>query len=281
MSDRIWHEGIIDIPSVRELASVSPVTLLEIVPQPLDVSASPAQAAGAQQVYWKDLLWHADVREFANAGQLRQRLAALGSPTDSALVVYGTHRQYGFYTYWALRYAGLGPVFILERPEQLRAALPKPEANAPRLIIKSGATPKRVLRQDVLDAVRLGHVQIVDARTQDEYDGWCVSPPGPDNHGAERAGHIPGARHLHYRDFFDETDTLLPQDALQERVRASGLSPDTAVIVYCRLSHRASVVAYVLRERLGFSDVRLYDGSWTEWGSTVGSPIAHHRPCAP
>ncbi len=56
-------------------------------------------------------------------------------------------------------------------------------------------------------------------------------------------------------------------------VQARGVGGDTDVIVYCRLSHRATLAYYVLTQILGHRRVRCYDGSWTEWGSVVGMPI--------
>ena len=56
-------------------------------------------------------------------------------------------------------------------------------------------------------------------------------------------------------------------------VRARGVGPDDEIIAYCRMSHRATVIYFTLTELLGFEKVRVYDGSWTEWGNLVGMPI--------
>lgn len=273
------HEGTIDVPTLQSLARVARVNLLEIQAHRSSEEPSGTIAAGASRIFWKDLLWLPDVRDFAHRELLRERLGALGLDIDDPVVVYGEHRQYGFYARWALRHAGLRPVFVLERPELLTHALPIPSlASGPVPTIESAASPRRALRQDVLEALRLGNVQIVDARSREEYDGWRVSPPGSEDHGAERAGHIPGALHLHYKDLIDEAGALKSTSVLRGLANAAGLHRDRPVIAYCRLSHRASLLTFVLQEKLGFEDVRLYDGSWTEWGSTVGSPIEHNRP---
>jgi len=56
-------------------------------------------------------------------------------------------------------------------------------------------------------------------------------------------------------------------------VDAQGVAPDKDIIAYCRLSHRATVLYFTLTELLGLDNVRVYDGSWTEWGNLVGVPI--------
>lgn len=270
-----WREGTLTVPALRDLAAHTSLNLIEIRSHASD--AAPL-AQGALTVFWKDLLWLPDIRDFADEALLRQRLRALGLDADRPTVLYGDHRQYGFYARWALRHAGLRPVFVLEQPEALTEALSVAAGALPAAAIENGPAPRRALRQDVLAAIGQDSVQIVDARSREEYDGWRVSPPGNDDHGAERAGHVPGARNLHYLDLLDAQGRLRPDDELRARVEAAGLRADRPVIAYCRLSHRASLLTFVLQERLGFADVRLYDGSWTEWGSTVGSPIAHHRP---
>ena len=52
-----------------------------------------------------------------------------------------------------------------------------------------------------------------------------------------------------------------------------GVTPDRDVIAYCRIGERSSHTWFVLRELLGYRNVRNYDGSWTEWGNVVGVPI--------
>jgi thiosulfate/3-mercaptopyruvate sulfurtransferase len=66
-----------------------------------------------------------------------------------------------------------------------------------------------------------------------------------------------------------------PADEVERLFREVGAAPDQAeeVIVYCRLSHRASSLRFIARHVLGWEHIRVYDGSWTEWGSSVGMPI--------
>ncbi|MFQ6029432.1 MAG: sulfurtransferase, partial [Dehalococcoidia bacterium] len=120
----------------------------------------------------------------------------------------------------------------------------------------------------------------LDVRSPEEYRGERVSPPSGDlqfdvDHGAERAGRIPGAKHLFFRDLVNEDDTFLAPEQIRDLLDRAQVSPDSGeeIVTYCRLSHRATLAWFALRYLLGMNQVRVYDGSWTEWGSIVGFPI--------
>ena len=114
---------------------------------------------------------------------------------------------------------------------------------------------------------------ILDARSPEEYRGELVGPPGAPNVGAERYGRIPGAKHLYFEELLAADKRFRPVEELRELFHARGVAPDRSVLAYCRLSHRATVLCFALTELLGMSNVRVYDGSWTEWGNLVGAPI--------
>ena len=95
----------------------------------------------------------------------------------------------------------------------------------------------------------------------------------PYDHGAERKGRIPGATHLYYERLLADDGTFKNPDDLRAELLAEGASPDKEIVTYCRLSHRASLGWLVLTRILDYPDARIYDGSWTEWGSMVGMPI--------
>ena len=88
-----------------------------------------------------------------------------------------------------------------------------------------------------------------------------------------RYGRIPGARHLYYADLFNADKSFKSAADVAALLDARGIKRDHEVIAYCRMSHRATVVYFALTELLGFNQVRIYDGSWTEWGNLVGVPI--------
>ena len=100
-----------------------------------------------------------------------------------------------------------------------------------------------------------------------------MAPPGRHDDGAERTGRIPGAVHLYFMDLLREDGTFRDRDELRRLCEGRGVVPGKDTIIYCRLSHRASLAFFALTELLGYPGVRNYDGSWTEWGSVVGTPI--------
>lgn len=123
-------------------------------------------------------------------------------------------------------------------------------------------------RAEVLAACKDG-VQIVDARSAGRYRGDEPEPrPGL------RSGHIPGSRNLPYTRLLDTVDgTLLDVPRLKEVFEEAGVNPAQPVICTCGSGVTACVVRLALA-RLGAEAARVYDGSWTEWGSTPGLPVA-------
>jgi thiosulfate/3-mercaptopyruvate sulfurtransferase len=119
----------------------------------------------------------------------------------------------------------------------------------------------------VLDHLKDPHVVPVDARTPDEYSGKNTS-------GAKRGGRIPGAVNLNYVENArpDEPRYFKPQAELEQLYAGLGVTRDKEVIPYCSTGVRSAVTYFTLR-LIGYPDVRLYTGSWAEWGNREDLPI--------
>ena len=81
--------------------------------------------------------------------------------------------------------------------------------------------------------------------------------------------------HLHFRELLNEDDTFIATGQLRAKLAGVGFAPESGheVVAYCRLSHRATLAWFAMSHLLGMDAVKIYDGSWTEWGSIVGFPV--------
>lgn len=257
------------------------VAVLEVAFVDDDLPFREAHVPGACWAWWKDLCWHETDREFADGPTLARRLGALGIGGDATLVLVGDPIQFATYALWVLHMRGFSDVLLLDGGRRawlaggwpVERGRPEPEPVA-REAPSGGDESSRIGRDGVLAAVRSGDRAIVDLRSPEEYRGERVAPAtAPFDHGAERKGHIPGARHLYYERLLRADGTFRPPDELAAAFAEVGVGEGDPVLAYCRLSHRASLGWFVLAELLGREQVQVYDGSWTEWGSIVGFPV--------
>jgi len=131
----------------------------------------------------------------------------------------------------------------------------------------------RAFRDDVLNHVKASG-QLVDVRSPGEYSGEKLHMEGYPQEGAVRGGHIPGANNVPWSRAANEDGTFKTAEELKAiYVEEQGLKPEAPTISYCRIGERSSHTWFVLKNLLGFADVKNYDGSWTEWGNSVGVPI--------
>lgn len=231
--------------------------------------------------FWQGLCWDDDARQFATPTQMAERLGQLGIANATTLVVMSDKPQYATYAYWTMTMAGISNVRILDgsRTAWVSEGRPISVATQPwRPVNRSPGEPdqsSRVGRDDILEHLNSPGRLVVDARSPEEFRGERVMPLPNFDHGAQRVGRIPGAVHLYYRLLLNDDDTFKDSDQIIATLREVGISPDNdlEIVTYCRLSHRATLVWFALTNIVGLANVRIYDGSWTEWGSMVGMPI--------
>lgn len=235
---------------------------------------------GAYPWKWKEMLWEAPKRDFPSPQEFARRLGAAGIDNDTTVVFYGEGVQFGIYAWWVFRYCGHEKVRVLdgaryrwaEEGRPLTTEVPPPRKPRTYTPVKR-VERMRILRDDVLKSLDQPGIVLLDGRSPEEYRGERVGAPGTPDSGAMCYGRIPGARHVFFENLLTSNKSLKSRDELQAVFDKSGADPGKDIIAYCRLSHRATVLYFALTEILGLERVKVYDGSWTEWGNLVGFPV--------
>jgi thiosulfate/3-mercaptopyruvate sulfurtransferase len=228
---------------------------------------------------WKETLWDKDTREFVLPPDFAKLLGDSGVTPDTTIVFYSEMCQFANYALWTCLLRGHEKVKILNGSRKIWVTRGLPMTDVVPTVKKVAYPVQpsnegiRISRTAVLAGLNNPDRVILDVRTLKEYNGERVKPePGPD-FGAERAGRIPGAKHLLYEELLNDDDTFKDAEELKRVFEKRGATADKDIVSYCRLSHRASMVWFVARYLLGYPRARSYDGSWTEWGSIVGYPV--------
>ena len=131
----------------------------------------------------------------------------------------------------------------------------------------------RAYRDQIREWIGAEDRALVDVRSPGEYSGELIAPPGYEQEGAQRSGHIPTAVSIPWATAVHDDGTFKSADDLREHYGSKGITSDKEITAYCRIGERSAHTWFVLRELLGYDSVRNYDGSWTEWGNLVNVPI--------
>jgi len=237
---------------------------------------------GAVEIDWQRDLNDPVRRDYLDKDQFEDLMQRFGITRDTTVVLYGDKNNWwACYAFWILQLFGHTNAKIMDggklKWEKEGRELTREVPEYPRSDYTAPArddSKLRAFRDQVLEHSAKG-LPMVDVRSPEEYRGERLHMPDYPNEGALRGGHIPGAKNVPWATAVNPEDgTFKSAEALRaiygdER----GLKPEDEIIAYCRIGERSSHTWFVLRNLLGYENVRNYDGSWMEYGNLVNVPI--------
>jgi len=236
---------------------------------------------GAQRIDWHEDLNDPVVRDYVSSDQFQRLMRRLGIDESTTVIFYGDKNNWwAAYAFWVFQLFGFGNAKLLDGGRAKWEAEGRPmTTDVPSFPTSQYVAPARedgAIRAFMEDVRR--HVgralPLVDVRSPDEYTGKKLHMPEYPQEGALRGGHIPGAQSVPWARAANADGSFKPAEELRAIYEGEkGLKASDDVIAYCRIGERSSHTWFVLTYLLGYERVRNYDGSWTEWGNAVRSPI--------
>jgi thiosulfate/3-mercaptopyruvate sulfurtransferase len=269
---------LVDTEWVAQHRNDPKVKLIEV---DVDTSAyRQGHIPGALGWNWSTQLEDQVRRDIPDQATWEKLLSDSGISADDTLIFYGdNHNWFAAFAYWIAKMYGHESVRLMNggrkkwELEKREMTTDEPKATPTQYKSKGLSQELRALQPEVAKALGQGNIALVDVRSPAEFTGEVLAPPGLQET-AQRGGHVPGAKNIPWMQAVNESDgTFKSADELKERYQREGITPDKEVIAYCRIGERSSHTWFALHELLGFPKVKNYDGSWTEWGSMVGTPI--------
>jgi thiosulfate/3-mercaptopyruvate sulfurtransferase len=236
---------------------------------------------GAVKVDWHTELNHQVARDYLDGEGFARLMSEKGISRDSTIVFYGDNfNWWAAYALWVFSLFEHPDVRLLNGGRQKWVADGRPmTTDVPTRrtgeypVVERDDTKIRAYKEQVLDHIR-AKLPLVDVRSPEEYRGERTHMPEYPQEGVLRGGHIPGAASVPWKRAANEDGTFKSVDELRAiYADEQGLSPDDDIVAYCRIGERSSHTWFVLTQLLGYPTVRNYDGSWTEWGNSVRTPI--------
>jgi thiosulfate/3-mercaptopyruvate sulfurtransferase len=235
---------------------------------------------GAIRLHWQEDLQDPVERDLIERADFETLVGSLGISNDTTVVLYGDRNNwFAAYAYWYLKIYGHNDVRVIDGGRQKWIDEDRPlstdvPSRSPATYTAKERDPSiRAFRDDVLSGLEASGSALVDVRSPQEFAGDLIAPPGYEQEGAQRGGHIPTAQSIPWASAVRDDGTFKSADELKQLYENKGVTPEKQVTAYCRIGERSAHTWFVLRELLGYEDVRNYDGSWTEWGNLVDVPI--------
>jgi thiosulfate/3-mercaptopyruvate sulfurtransferase len=267
-----WVAAHLEDPSIRIVESNEDVLLYDTGHLP-----------GAVHIDWRSDLQDQTVRDYITPAEFAEVCSKNGIGPDTTCIFYGDKSNWwSCYALWVFRLFGHQNVKIMnggrdkwvaegrpltrEKPTWLQTNYPVPPVRRDAEI--------RAFYEDTKKQSEDG-LPLIDVRSPGEFRGEITHMPEYPQEGVLRGGHVPRARSVPWKTAVNDDATFKSREELEKiYTQGCGLSPEKDIIAYCRIGERSSHTWFVLTYLLGYDNVRNYDGSWTEWGNRVRSPIA-------
>jgi len=266
-----WLAANLEDPSIRIVESNEDVLLYET-----------GHIPGAVHIDWRRDLQDATVRDYISPESFAEMASQNGITPSTTVVFYGDKSNWwACYALWAFQLFGHEKVKVLDGGRDKWKAEGKPLTREKTVVSKTEYPVPAKRRDAEIRAFyddALLHSQrslpLVDVRSPGEFKGDVTHMPEYPQEGVLRGGHVPGAKSVPWKRAANEDSTFKSADELRAIYEGEiGLKPEDDVVAYCRIGERSSHTWFVLKYLLGYEKVRNYDGSWTEWGNRVRSPI--------
>ncbi len=263
-----WLEANLDNPQVR-------IIEVSVIPGVYERGHIPGAV---------NFVWHTDFvdtvyRDIVSQERFQTLARAAGINDDTTVILYGDNNNwFAAWGAWIFRLYGFDDVRLLDGGRVKWEADGRPLSTQVvnyelgNVVVRPANDALRALKSEVLRIVE-GEAPgtLVDIRSPAEFNGEIFAPEGVQELSV-RAGHIPGAINVPWGKNVREDGTFKSVEELRELYASLGIDGSQPIVTYCRIGERAALTWFVLHELLGY-EAALYDGSWTEWGNSVGVPI--------
>jgi thiosulfate/3-mercaptopyruvate sulfurtransferase len=263
-----WLSANIGTPGLKVVESDEDVLLYDV-----------GHIPGAVKIDWHLDLNDPVTRDYVDGAAFADLMNRKGISREDTVVIYGDKSNWwAAYALWVFTLFGHEDVRLLDGGRDAWLAenrdttldVPETSVSGRYPVVERDDAAIRAFKDDVL--AHLGSGPLVDVRSPAEYTGERTHMPDYPDEGALRGGHIPSAVSIPWAKAAAPDGRFKSRDQLDEVY--ADVSSDAEVIAYCRIGERSSHTWFVLTHLLGYSNVRNYDGSWTEWGNAVRTPIA-------
>lgn len=228
--------------------------------------------------------WHTDLvdpvkRDIASKENFEKLLRQAGINNDSTIVIYGdSNNWFAAWGAWVFDVYRVKNVKLLDGGRKKWEAEKRPLTPLATQVAAGNvkvSDANNALRARLIDVVAIANKKsdtaLVDIRSPDEFTGKIFAPAGVQET-AIRAGHIPGAVNVPWGQAVADDGTFKSPEELRKVYAAVGIDGKKPIITYCRIGERSSHTWFALNKILGYN-VKNYDGSWTEYGNSVGNPV--------